>query len=121
MSDDQQILPRTIHDAFFKRIFSDPRHAAAELRAVLPPRIVRHIEWPTLTIAHASLVSTRFKQHHGDLMFHARLLGGRDALVWLLFEHQSSIDSWMSILSSTRKSSSTYCGPSWARRPNTPC
>jgi predicted transposase YdaD len=95
MSENQQLLPRTIHDALFKKIFSNPGHAAAELRAVLPPRIVRHIEWPTLTIAQASLVSTRFKQHHGDLMFHARLRGGRDALIWLLFEHQSSIDSWM--------------------------
>jgi predicted transposase YdaD len=87
--------PRTIHDAMFKRIFSDPRHAAAELRAVLPPRIARHIEWATLEAGHANLVGTRFKQHHGDLIFRARLFDGHDAVIWLLFEHQSTVDAWM--------------------------
>ena len=95
MSDIIEPPPRTIHDATFKTVFGDPRHAAAELKAVLPARVSRHIDWDTLEAAHASLVGTRFKQHHGDLIFHAGLNDGREAMVWLMFEHQSTVDMWM--------------------------
>jgi ribulose-5-phosphate 4-epimerase/fuculose-1-phosphate aldolase len=94
--------PRTLHDALFKRIFGDPQHAADELRAVLPSRIVRHIDWSTLEVGQASLVGKGFKQRHGDLIFHARLLDGRDAVVWLFFEHQSTVDPWMPLTMTER-------------------
>ena len=93
MSDSNERIPRTHHDSLFKRIFGDPTHAAAELRAVLPPRIARHIDWATLEAGSTNLVGKHFKQQHGDLIFRARLVDGRDAMVWLMFEHQRTVDS----------------------------
>jgi hypothetical protein len=69
--------------------------AAAELRAILPDRVTRHIDWDSLQAVHASFVDAALSQRHGDLMFSARLKEGHEAYLWLLFEHQSTIDRWM--------------------------
>jgi predicted transposase YdaD len=87
--------PRTIHDALFKAIFGDSRHAAAALQAIVPPRVARHIDWATLEPRHASVVDDQLRQQHGDLVFSARLQAGGEVFVWLLFEHQSTVDYWM--------------------------
>jgi predicted transposase YdaD len=83
------------HDGFFKSIFNDPVHAAAELRAILPARVSRHIDWNGLQTVHASFVDAALSQRHGDLMFSARLVEGHEVYLWLLFEHQSTMDRWM--------------------------
>jgi predicted transposase YdaD len=70
-------------------------HAAAELRAILPERVSRHIDWDSLQAVHASFVDAALNQRHGDLMFSARLLEGHEVYLWLLFEHQSTVDRWM--------------------------
>jgi hypothetical protein len=84
------------HDSLFKAIFGDPAQAAVAIRAILPPRVARHIDWDSLRAVHASFVDTLLKQLHGDLVFSARLTDGREAFLWLLFEHQSTVDPWMS-------------------------
>jgi hypothetical protein len=43
-------MTHTPHDALFKAVFSSPEHAEAELRAVLPPRLSRRIDWSTLAL-----------------------------------------------------------------------
>jgi predicted transposase YdaD len=97
LDDSEDQPPRTIHDALFKSAFGDPGHAAVALQAILPPRVVRHIDWTSLEARHASIVDSGFKQQHGDLLFSARLeSGGGEIFLWLLFEHQSSVDYWMS-------------------------
>jgi predicted transposase YdaD len=70
-------------------------HAAAELRAILPDRVARHIDWESLQAVHASFVDAALHQRHGDLMFSARLVEGHELYLWLLFEHQSTVDRWM--------------------------
>jgi predicted transposase YdaD len=87
--------PSQPHDGFFKAIFRDPVQAAAELRAILPERVTRHIDWDSLQAVHASFVDAALSQRHGDLMFSARLVEGHELYLWLLFEHQSTIDRWM--------------------------
>ena len=42
-------MPRTVHDAMFKTVFSDPTLAAQELRAVLPPALVACVDWSVMT------------------------------------------------------------------------
>jgi hypothetical protein len=83
------------HDALFRYVFSNPVHAAAVLQVILPPEVARHIDWDSLAPVHASMVGDAGKQLHGDLVFQASLTDGRVAFLWLLFEHQSSIDYWM--------------------------
>jgi predicted transposase YdaD len=87
--------PSQPHDGFFRSIFSDPVRAAAELRAILPERVARYIDWDSLQAVHASFVDAALSQRHGDLLFSARLKEGHEAYLWLLFEHQSTVDRWM--------------------------
>jgi hypothetical protein len=84
------------HDALFRKIFGDPAHAAEAVRAILPPQVAAHFDWNSFEADHASVVNEGFEQRHGDLLFRARLVDGRQAFVRLLFEHQSTVDRWMS-------------------------
>jgi hypothetical protein len=84
---------RTLHDAFFKQVFGDPALAAAELQAVIPA-LADHVDWPSLTPAPSNVVNAVFQQRVGDLVFHARLAAGGEALLWFLIEHQSSSCPW---------------------------
>lgn len=86
------------HDALFRQIFGDPVHAAAVLKSILPPRVVAHIDWDTpFEPTHASMVSVGSEQRHGDLCFKVKLIDGRGAFVWVLFEHQSRVHRWMAL------------------------
>lgn len=90
-------VPTTMHhDALFRYVFGNPVHAAAVLQVILPPGVARHIDWGNLQPVHASMVGDAGKQMHGDLVFQALLADGRVAYLWLLFEHQSTSDHWMS-------------------------
>lgn len=79
----------TPHDALFKLVFSQPEHAEGELRSVLPPDLVRRIDWSTLTLCPGSFVDEALAQSHADLLFSA-LLDGEPTFLYVLFEHQST-------------------------------
>lgn len=85
----------TPHDALFKAVFAQPEHAAGALRAVLPAALSAAVDWASLTRCPGSFVDDELRQRHTDLLFSARLHGGAEALVYLLFEHQSSVEPLM--------------------------
>lgn len=78
------------HDAFFKLVFSQPEHAAGELRAVLPPELAGRFDWSTLALCPGSFVDEAFAQSHTDLLFSA-MLDGCPTLLYFLFEHLSTV------------------------------
>ena len=82
------------NDSFFKAIFSQPEHATAFFKSHLPPAIAAHIDWDTLTVLPGSFVKTSLQQVHSDLLFSVRI-GGKEILLYLLFEHQSTPDPAM--------------------------
>jgi len=81
----------TPHDALFKRVFSQPRHAAGELRHLLPAEVVRQIDWQTLKLVPASVVDPQHRARHADLLYSVKI-AGRDAFIYVLFEHKSKPD-----------------------------
>ena len=82
------------NDAFFKDVFSQPQHATAFFRSRLPPAIVAQVDWPSLRVLPSSFVKSGLQQVQADLLF-AVNIGGRDARLYLLFEHQSTVDPTM--------------------------
>lgn len=88
-------VPRTVHDAYFKDVFSDPALAADELRAILPAALVERIDWPSLAPMPASFVDEVLAQRVGDLVFRAPLTEGGETLLWFLIEHQRRAERWM--------------------------
>lgn len=83
------------HDLFARYTFEHPQRAAAELRAVLPPAVATEVDWATLRREFRSVVDPELRETERDLLFSAQLRGGRPVLLYLLLEHQSSVDPWM--------------------------
>ena len=82
--------PRNVHDAFFKRVFSEPRTAAGVFRALLPEDLGEALDLGRLARSADSFVDEELRSSYSDLLFLAGLRGRRKAFVYLLLEHQST-------------------------------
>jgi predicted transposase YdaD len=85
------------HDLFVRYTFGHPERAAAELRAVLPPHLVSEVDWDSLRLEQGSVVDPELRKTETDLLFSARLRTGQSLLLYVLLEHQSSVDPWMAL------------------------
>ena len=83
------LVPPNPHDALFKSTFSDPRHAEGALRTALPKGLAARFDWTTLEAVPGSFVDSELKSRHTDLLFRVSL-SGREARLYLLYEHQST-------------------------------
>jgi predicted transposase YdaD len=81
-------------DALFRRVFGKPANAASELRSVLPPELAERLDMDGLTAVNGSFVDANLRWRHSDVLL-ATSLEGRDALVYVLVEHQSKTDPLM--------------------------
>ena len=84
----------TPHDALFKSTFSQPEHAASLLKSVVPKQLLRRLDLSTLERVPGSFVGPALKERHTDLLFKGRLQG-REVLLYVLLEHQSTVDRMM--------------------------
>ena len=84
----------TPHDALFRHVFSRKENAAGELRAVLPAALATRIDWSSLRLDEGRFVDPELAERQSDLLFAANI-AGHEALVYLLLDHQSSVDSLM--------------------------
>ena len=94
MSDFEQELASQPHDAFARSMLSDPAKAAAFFQGHLPPDIVAVTDWSTLALQPASFVRQNLQQSHTDLLYTVKV-AGREVLLYLLLEHQTSVDVLM--------------------------
>jgi Putative transposase, YhgA-like len=86
--------PKQLHDALFKATFSNAERAAAELRAVLPLALANRLDFSTLTLSPGTYIDPQLVGSQSDLLFRAKI-SGQSAFVFLLFEHQSTVDKLM--------------------------
>jgi predicted transposase/invertase (TIGR01784 family) len=87
-------VPQNPHDALFKLAFSEPENAAVLLRHALPDALTLLIDWASLRREPGSFVDERLSERRSDLLFSVQL-GGREAFVYVLLEHQSGSDPLM--------------------------
>lgn len=64
---------------------------------MLPPELVARVDWSSLRRESGSVVDPELRESQSDLLFSARLYGGQPVLLYLLLEHQSSVDRWMAL------------------------
>lgn len=83
-------MPTTPHDALFKAVFSQPEHARGMLRTIVPAVLAKALDWEALTLRPGSFVDAALAHQHTDLLYSVRWHDGEEALVYLLFEHQST-------------------------------
>jgi predicted transposase/invertase (TIGR01784 family) len=88
--------PKQPHNSLFLKTFSVIEHAAAELRAVLPAELVARIDFSTLALCPGSYIDEALSGSQSDLLFSVQV-SGKPALLYLLFEHQSSPDKLMAL------------------------
>jgi hypothetical protein len=81
------------HDALFYRTFSDPAHAAAELKHILPKDLVAKIHWTSLGLVSTKFVDPKLSSRYADLLFSVDM-GSQKTYVHLLFEHESEGKPW---------------------------
>ncbi len=94
MNDFEQELASQPHDAFARRMLSDPANAAAFFQGHLPSDIVAAADWSTLELQPASFVRQNLQQSHTDLLYTVKI-AGREVMLYLLLEHQTSVDPLM--------------------------
>jgi predicted transposase/invertase (TIGR01784 family) len=83
------------HDALFKSAFGQPDIARSELELLLPPEVRAHLDLATLEVVPGSFVDDELRHAHTDLLYTVRTTSGREALAYVLFEHQSTFDAVM--------------------------
>ena len=97
------------HDNLFRKVFSDPPEAAGLLRPNLPAWLSSRLDWSTLTLQDRSYVDEELEASQSDLLFEVQWQA-RDGqagagaagsepqrlLLYVLFEHQSTPNRWMS-------------------------
>jgi predicted transposase/invertase (TIGR01784 family) len=84
------------HDAFFKKSLSIPSIAKEYMEMHLPINVQNFVNLSTLKMQQDSFVKTSLKKHVSDVLFSCKTNKGEPALIYLLCEHQSSPDYWMS-------------------------
>lgn len=84
------------HDTYVKRVLSSPEAAGVELRFLLPAPLVEHLDWATLRVLPVSFVDPSLAKHETDILYAIDLSStGRPVFVYVLLEHQSTLDRMM--------------------------
>ncbi|MCP4108302.1 MAG: Rpn family recombination-promoting nuclease/putative transposase [Desulfobacteraceae bacterium] len=83
------------HDAAFKSAFQKKYLARNLIRSYLPADITKHIDFRHLALVNKSYVDEKLREKHSDIVYRTKLRG-MTALLYFLFEHQSSSDQMMS-------------------------
>ncbi len=96
------------HDSLFKAAFEQPDNAAALARCNLSASVAACFDWSTMRLVSGSFVDEQLAHRYTDLLFEVDTELG-NALVYLLFEHQSSNDPRMPLRMSR------YMDRIWAR------
>jgi predicted transposase YdaD len=84
------------HDTIVQWAFSVPERAAVELRAVLPELLVRQLDFTTLRVASGTLAEPGEPNLQADVLYEVEL-AGREAYIYVVLEHQSSVEHWMAL------------------------
>ena len=84
------------HDTFVKRVFTSPEAAGVELRMLLPAVLVEQLVWSSLRVVPISFVDPSLAERESDILYAIDLAAtGRSVFVYVLLEHQSTLDRMM--------------------------
>jgi predicted transposase/invertase (TIGR01784 family) len=84
------------HDSFFKAAMELPEVATEFLQMHLPKNVLQIIDVKTAAAQKDSFVEKTLRKKLTDVLFRCKTSKGQDSFVYVLCEHQSSPDNWMS-------------------------
>jgi predicted transposase/invertase (TIGR01784 family) len=82
------------HDKFFKEAFSRHDMAVGFFQDYLPVELANRLDWETLRLDSGKFTNEVLRGSESDLLFTVQI-DQHPALLYCLFEHQSSPDPWM--------------------------
>ena len=77
------------HDRFFKETFSRVEAARDFVLNYLPSEVTALLDLESLEATKDSFVGNDLREHFSDLLYRVNLRQGRQAYVYMLFEHKS--------------------------------
>jgi len=86
-----------VHDGFVKRFLGRPQLLRDELRAILPATVLDSIDLDSLEVQATESVDAAFEKKFTDLLFKANLNGGGTTFLWIVVEHQSTLEPLMAL------------------------
>jgi hypothetical protein len=83
------------HDAFVKRVFTQPEAAAVELRAALPAAVAERLDWSMLRVVPINFVDPSLDRRESDILYAIDIIDiaatrRRIAFLYVLLEHLST-------------------------------
>lgn len=93
MADEQH--PGMSHDALVRRVMGDPATASAWLEARLPHEVTKHVNLDTLQLQPGTFIDPALRRSETDVLFKAQHVGGESVFLYVLVEHQSTVDHWL--------------------------
>ena len=85
------------HDALVKQIYGRPNEAQDMLRTLLDPQVLAQLDLNTLALESSAYIEPNGTELRSDLLFTVQTQQHRPALIYVLFEHQSSQEHRMSL------------------------
>ena len=84
------------HDKLIGQVLSDLEEAARFLQAHLPQQLSQKIDWKSLTQIKGTFIDEEYEGSASDLLYLVQELGSQvPLLLYILLEHQSTVDKWM--------------------------
>lgn len=93
--DESADVVKNPHDKLFRGTLASPDDAAPLLRSAISPRAYARLDLTVWEPQKTTFVTEEFRDKCTDVLYRTRLVSGLDAMVFVLIEHQSSVDKWM--------------------------
>ena len=82
------------HDQLFKEAFSHTENAVGFFQNYLPSDLSDRLDWDTLKLQPGNYTDEALRGSESDLLYTVQI-DQSPALLYCLFEHQSTPDAWM--------------------------
>ena len=87
--------PGQEHDALVRRAMGYPETAQAWLKARLPEAVTSRLDFSTMVNRSGTFVDSALSRSETDVLFEMRHGSGNPVFVYVLVEHQSTVDPWL--------------------------
>jgi len=81
-------------DKLFQLSLENPEVMRECIKTHLPPDLAARMQLDTLEQQKGTFISQEYRTHRTDVLYRVQV-DNKDAYLYLLIEHQSTVDSWM--------------------------
>ncbi|WP_040741759.1 Rpn family recombination-promoting nuclease/putative transposase [Nocardia tenerifensis] len=88
--------PNNPHDTYFRRVLTRSSDAVCAIRGAVPDNLAELVDWSVMELLSCSFISRELRSRYTDILYRTRM-AGREAYIYVLVEHQSSVDRMMAL------------------------